>query len=204
MANRTAVTLLLGHFDRKINNLVKRVDTLEVSFVENLENTDSKSSETFSSNYLYKLFQGAWLARNTHQLSAWRRKDFFLSLLLLKHRKLKIGYLPRCVSASGTNKSFLFLKSLFKIWVLYWCVTLSKTQLDREGHTENLPSCGKFKLIPINKNQSNVTEKFFLINLYFQLTNSVWADLHPVFDFHKHLSDEVLLAWMLTESEYIQ
>lgn len=66
MANRTAVTLLLGHFDRKINNLVKRVDTLEVSFVENLENTDSKSSETFSSNYLYKLFQGVWLARNTH------------------------------------------------------------------------------------------------------------------------------------------
>lgn len=66
MANRTAVTLLLGHFDRKINNLVKRVDTLEVSFVENLENTDSMSLETFSSNYLYKLFQGVWLARNTH------------------------------------------------------------------------------------------------------------------------------------------
>lgn len=65
MADCTAVTLLLGHFDRKINNLVKRVDTLEVLFVENLENTDSKSLETFSSNYLYELFQVVWLAKNT-------------------------------------------------------------------------------------------------------------------------------------------
>lgn len=68
------------------------------------------------------------------------KKTFCLSLLLLKHRKLKISNLPRYISELGTNKSFLFLKSLFKIWVLYWCVTFTKTEMDREGHTENLPS----------------------------------------------------------------
>ena len=40
MANCTSVTLLLGHFDRKMNNCVKRVDIFKVLAVENLENTN--------------------------------------------------------------------------------------------------------------------------------------------------------------------
>jgi len=47
-----------------MNNWVIKVDAFKLLAVENLKYSESKSSETFSSNYLYKLFQGELLAKN--------------------------------------------------------------------------------------------------------------------------------------------
>lgn len=92
MANCTLVPLLFRHLDIKINNLVTKVETFKVFIVGNWENTESKFSETFPCNFLYKLFQGVLQAKDTLlSFCMGEKKAFFLSSLILKHRNLKIS-----------------------------------------------------------------------------------------------------------------
>lgn len=108
MANCT-VTLLLGHLDIRINNLVKKSWKLSrFLLLESWENTEPKSSETFSCSFLYKLFQGVLQAKNTLlSFCMGEKKAFCLSSLLLKHRNFKISNLDVFLHWKLTNLSYV-------------------------------------------------------------------------------------------------
>lgn len=78
---------------KKMNNLVVKVDAFKLLVVENLKYRESKSSETFSSNYTYKFFlQEELLAKDIPVSSPHgKEKRLFFSSLLVEHRKLKIS-----------------------------------------------------------------------------------------------------------------
>lgn len=110
MANYTAVALLLGHFDIKINNLVKISGNfqsfllLEIGRILNL----SLQRSFPVINFLCKLFQGVLQAKNTLlSFCMGEKKAFCLSSLLLKHRKLKISNLDVFLRWKLTNLSYV-------------------------------------------------------------------------------------------------
>lgn len=101
MANCAAVTLLLGHFDRKVNNLVKRSGYFLVFNFFKIWRILTKSSETFSPNYLYKLFQGVLVAKNIPvSCLHGTEKDLLPFLTAFKAREAeKNPNLTGCISA---------------------------------------------------------------------------------------------------------
>lgn len=84
------------------------METFKVFVVGNWENTESKSSETFSCNYLYKLFQRVLQAKTTLlSFCMGEKKAFYLSSLLLKHRMFKISNLDVFLHWKLTNLSYV-------------------------------------------------------------------------------------------------